>query len=89
MEQELEKNLAIVVPMDRIVHTDRIQTYEGDLAPTRSRNALANWSWVSLGNNPNRSTEGNNFNGTYLMTIIQNIDQDKDVMTIIMGHQRK
>ena len=49
-QQEPEKNLAVVAPMDRI------QTYEGDLAPARARNPLANWMWVSLGKNPNRPT---------------------------------
>ena len=51
-QQEPGKNLAI----DRIVHTDRIQTYKGDPALTRPRNALANWTSVSLGNNTNRAT---------------------------------
>ena len=42
--------------MDRIVHTDRIQFYEGDPALTRPRNSLANWTCICLGNNPNRPT---------------------------------
>ena len=51
-----ERNHAVVAPMDRIVHMDRFQTYEGDLAQSRPRNPLPNWSWVDLGNNPNRPT---------------------------------
>ena len=54
MQQEPERNLAVVAPTDSIVHTDRVQTYEGDLAQSRPRNSLANWTWVDLGNNPNR-----------------------------------
>ena len=38
VQQEPERNLAVVVP------TDRIQTYEGDPAPTRPRKPLANWT---------------------------------------------
>ena len=55
-QQEPERNLAVVAPTDRIVHTDRIQTYEGELAPTRPRKPLANCTSVSLENNPNRPT---------------------------------
>ena len=51
VQQEPERNLEVVAP------TDRIQTNEGDLAPARARKPLANWTWVSLGNNPNRTTE--------------------------------
>ena len=45
--QELivERNLSVVAP------TDRVQTYEGNLAPSKSRKDLANWSWVRLTNN--------------------------------------
>ena len=35
---------------------DSVQTYEGNLGPTRPRKPLANWTSVSLGNNPNRPT---------------------------------
>ena len=56
MQQEQDRNLAVVAPTDRIVHMDRVQTCEGDLTPSRPRNSLANWSWVGLGNNPNRPT---------------------------------
>ena len=44
IQQEPEKNLAVVAPMDRI------QTYEGDLAKARTRKPLANWTYVSLDN---------------------------------------
>ena len=56
MQQEQERNLAVVAPMDRIVYTDRIQTYDQEPAPPRPRPPLANWSSVNLGNNPNRCT---------------------------------
>ena len=39
-----ERNLAVVVP------TDRAQTYQGDLVPSKSRKDLSNWTWVRLGN---------------------------------------
>ena len=55
MQQEPKRNLAVVAPMDRIVHTDRVQTLR-DPTPTRPRNSLANQTWVGLGNNPNRPT---------------------------------
>ena len=32
-----------------VVTADRLQTYEGDLAPSKSRKDLANWMWVRLG----------------------------------------
>ena len=48
VQQEPERNLAVVAP------TDRIQTYEGDPASARASNPLANWTWVRLGNNPDR-----------------------------------
>ena len=54
--QEPDINLAVVPPIDRIVHIDRVQTYEGDPTPTRPRAPLANWTSVSLGNNPNWPT---------------------------------
>ena len=55
--QELiaERNLVVVAP------TDRVQTYEGNLSPSKSRKDLANWSWVRLGNTRARL---NNNNGT-------------------------
>ena len=28
--------------------TDRVQTYKGNLAQSKSRKDLANWSWVNL-----------------------------------------
>ena len=37
-----KENIAIVPPTDKIVHTDRVQTYERDLALTRPRQLLAN-----------------------------------------------
>ena len=38
---EPEKNLAIVSSTDRSVHMDRLQTYEGDPAPTRPRGPIS------------------------------------------------
>ena len=48
-------NVAVVSP-DKIIHTDRVQTYDEMPAPVRPRHALANWTSVRLGNNPNRPT---------------------------------
>ena len=56
MQQEPERNLAVVASTDRIVPTDRIQAYERDPAQTRPRKPLQNWTRVSLGNNPSRPT---------------------------------
>ena len=41
---------------DKIVHTDRVQTYDKMPATVRPRHALANWTSVSLGKDPNRPT---------------------------------
>ena len=54
--QEPEKNLVVVPPTVRIVHMDRVQTYEEDPSPTRPRAPLANWTSVNLGSNPKRPT---------------------------------
>ena len=43
-ELTVERNIAVGAPMDRV------QTYEGNLDPNKSRKNLANWSWVRLGN---------------------------------------
>ena len=43
-----ERNLTVVAP------TDKVQTYEGNLAPSKSRKDLANWTWVRLGNTRSR-----------------------------------
>ena len=47
--------IAMVSP-DRIVTTDRVQTYNKMPAPVRPWHALANWTSVSWSNNPNRPT---------------------------------
>ena len=47
------RNLAVVVP------TDRVQTYQGDLAPSKSRKDLANWTWDRLGNTRAKHTNNN------------------------------
>ena len=70
VQQEPERNLAVVTP------TDRIQTYKGDLALARTRRPLANWTWVSLDNTWGR-----------LIIIIQKIDQDEDIKTMITEYQ--
>ena len=54
MQQESERNLAVVPPLNRILHTNRVQTYDEEPTPARPTPALANWSSVNLGNNPNR-----------------------------------
>ena len=56
MQQEQERSLAVVAPTDKIVHTDRVQTYDEEPAPARPRPPLANWSSINMGNNPNRPT---------------------------------
>ena len=49
----VERKLVIVGP------TDRVQTYEGNQAPSKSRKDLANWSLVRLGNTKARLTKNN------------------------------
>ena len=52
-----EPAIAVVPPSpDRIVHNDSIQMYDELPVPIRPRHALANWTSVRLGNNPNRPT---------------------------------
>ena len=53
--QEGTPNIAVVSP-DKIIHTDRVQTYDEMPAPVIPRHALANWTSVRLGDNPNRPT---------------------------------
>ena len=48
-----DRNPAVVVP------TDRVQTYQGDLAPSKSRKDLANWTWVRQGNTRAKLTNNN------------------------------
>ena len=52
-EPTVERNLTVVAP------TDRVQTDEGNLAPSKSKKDLANWSWVRLGNTRARLTNNN------------------------------
>ena len=40
----MQRHSAVIAP------TDRVQTYQGDLAPCKSRKDLANWTWVRSGN---------------------------------------
>ena len=49
-QEPAERNLAIVAPKDRV------QTYEGDIAPITLRKDLANWSWVRLSSTRARLT---------------------------------
>ena len=52
-----EPTVAVVPPSsDRIVYNDSIQMYDEPPVPVRPRHALANWTSVRLGNNPNRPT---------------------------------
>ena len=49
--------IACVTPSPhRIVHNDSIQIYEETPAPVRHRHSLANWTSVTLGNDPNNHT---------------------------------
>ena len=45
-----------MVSPDKIIHTDRVQTYDEMPALVRPRHALANWTSVRLGDNSNRPT---------------------------------
>ena len=45
-----------MVSPDKNICTDRVQTYDEIPAPVRPRHALANWTSVKLGDNPNRPT---------------------------------
>ena len=51
--QEGTPYVAVVSP-DKIIHTDRVQMYDQMPAPVRPRHALANWTSVRLGDNPNK-----------------------------------
>ena len=52
-----EPTIAVVPPSpDKIVCNDRVQTYDEPPAAVRPRNALANWTSIGLGNDPNRPT---------------------------------
>ena len=53
-QEPVQRNLTAVVP------TDRVQTYEGNLAPSTTRIDLSNWSWVRLSNTRVRLTTNNN-----------------------------
>ena len=50
-----EPTIAVVPPSpDKIVYNDRVQMYDEPPAQVRPRHALANWTSIRLGNNPNR-----------------------------------
>ena len=52
-----EPAVAVVSPSpDKIVYNDSVQTYNEPPAAVRPRHALANWTSVRLGNDPNRPT---------------------------------
>ena len=53
-QEPIDRNLAIVAP------TNRVQTYEGNLALSTTRKDLANWSWVRLSNTTTKLTYNNN-----------------------------
>ena len=46
----------MVPPSDKIIHTDRVQTYDELPAPVRPRHLLANWTSLRLGDDTNRPT---------------------------------
>ena len=52
--QELE--IAVIPPTDKIIHMDRVQTYEELPAQPRPRKPLANWTYVRLGKNSDGPT---------------------------------
>ena len=45
-----EKPLGLISTKQNGKSTQRVQRYKGDLAPSKSRKHLANWTWVRLGN---------------------------------------
>ena len=52
-----EPAIAVVPPSpDKIVCNDRVQIYDEPPAAVRPRHALANWTSIRLGNDPNRPT---------------------------------
>ena len=53
-QEPVDRKLAIVTP------SDKVQTYEGNIAPSTSRKDLANWSWVRPSNTTARLTNKNN-----------------------------
>ena len=53
---EPETNVAVVPPSDKNIYTDRVQTYDEIPAAVRPKHPLANWTSVSLGDDPNRPT---------------------------------
>ena len=64
--------------------------YEGELAPTRPRNPLANWTSVHLGNNPNRPTVDEIARRQLQLNMFSDNNTDnKDMMAMTIGHQMK
>ena len=53
VQQEPEKNLAVVAS------TDRVEANKGNVAPGKTRKPLANWTWVRLGDTMGRLTNNN------------------------------
>ena len=53
---EPETNVAVVPPSDKIIYTDRGQTYDEIPAAVRPKHPLANWISVRLEDDPNRPT---------------------------------
>ena len=60
-----------MVSPDRIVTPDRVQTYDEMPAPVRPQHALANWTSVRLGNDPNTQKGKDKETGeqSHIMTI--------------------
>ena len=89
-----EPAIAVVPPSpDRIVHNDSIQMYDELPAPVKPRHALANWTSIRLGNNPNRSTlnERENeklpYNSVIDSTGLQNRESEQQDCCIIFFYQ--
>ena len=83
-----EAAIALVPPSPhKIVHNDSMQIYEEPPAPVRPRHALANWTSIRLGNDPNRHTVDEMTNGPQNYNlIIDAADQqiEKSMMTRVM-----
>ena len=68
-------NVAMVSP-DRLVTSDRVQTYDEMPAPVRSQHALANWTSVQLENDPNTQKGKDEETGEQLQMIANPITID-------------
>ena len=70
-QKEKETSIAVVPPSDKIIHTDRVQTYDEIPALVRPRHLLANWTSIRLGDDPNRPTVDENIIRTITMEYVR------------------